>query len=277
MQIITSTEQMQAQALRWRAEGKRIGFVPTMGFLHQGHASLMDIARPRCDVLVVSIFVNPTQFAPNEDLDRYPRDLAGDQWVCEEHGVDCVFAPTDGFYPPGHSTIVRVEGLSEGLCAGDRPTHFQGVSSVVARLFGVVQPSVAVFGEKDYQQLAILRRMVLDLAMPVEVVGGPLVREVDGLAMSSRNVNLSSEQRRRALSLSAALRGIAAAAAKGESDCAALIAQAQAAVDCDKLEYLEIRDAHSLAPLQTLDRPARAFIAARYGGTRLIDNLSVRD
>ena len=274
MRTITDTAAMQAQGLAWRREGLRVGFVPTMGFLHVGHTSLMDLARQHCDVLVVSIFVNPTQFAPGEDLDRYPRDPVGDAAKCQAHGVDVLFMPS-AFYPPGYVTSVRVAELTERLCGVDRPEHFGGVTSVVARLFGVIQPSVAVFGEKDFQQLAVIRRMVRDLAIPVQVLGGPLVREADGLALSSRNVNLSEVDRARALSLSGALRALRAQVDTGERDVDKLLAQARARVDCDKLEYLELRDGENLELLNELRAPARAFIAGRYGGTRLIDNLSV--
>ncbi len=265
---------MQAQGLAWRKEGLRVGFVPTMGFLHAGHTSLMDLARQHCDVLVTSIFVNPTQFGPNEDLDKYPRDPEGDAAKCRAHGVDVVFMPSD-FYPPGYVTSVRVAELTDRLCGVDRPEHFGGVTSVVARFFGVVQPTVAVFGEKDFQQLAVIRRMVRDLAIPVEILGGPLVREGDGIALSSRNVNLNAVDRQRALTLSGALRALKAEVQAGERDVAKLLAQAAERVDCDKLEYLELRDGDDLELLTELRSPARVFVAGRYGGTRLIDNLSV--
>ncbi|MFT5585764.1 MAG: pantoate--beta-alanine ligase [Cognaticolwellia sp.] len=274
MRLVTETAAMQAQGLAWRGEGQRVGFVPTMGFLHAGHTSLMDLAREQCDVLVASIFVNPTQFGPNEDLGKYPRDPQGDAAKCQAHGVDLLFMPSD-FYPPNYVTSVRVAQITEGLCGVGRPEHFGGVTSVVARLFGVVQPSVAVFGEKDFQQLAVIRRMVRDLAMPVEILGGPLVRQADGLAMSSRNVNLSEANRRRALSLSAALRGLRDGVQSGERDVAKLLALARERLDCDQLEYLDLRDGNDLEVLSELRAPARAFVAARYGGTRLIDNLSV--
>lgn len=265
---------MQAQGLAWRGEGVRVGLVPTMGSLHAGHTSLMDIARKHCDVLVASIFVNPTQFAPSEDLDKYPRDPDGDAAKCKAHGVDLLFTPSD-FYPPGYLTSVRVSQLTEHLCGVDRPEHFGGVTSVVARFFGVVQPSVAVFGEKDFQQLAVIRRMVRDLAMPVKVLGGPLIREADGLALSSRNVNLSAVDRQRAVSLSGALLEMRAQIQAGERDMAKLLAFTEERVDCDQLEYLSLRDSDDLELLSELRAPARAFVAARYGGTRLIDNLSV--
>ena len=274
MRTITDTAAMQAQGLAWRRGGLRVGLVPTMGFLHTGHTSLMDLARRHCDVLVASIFVNPIQFGLNEDLDQYPRDLEGDAAKCQAHGVDLLFMPSD-FYPPGFRTSVRVAQLTEILCGVDRPEHFDGVTSVVARFFGVIQPSVAVFGEKDFQQLAVIRRMVRDLAMPVEILSGPLVRQADGIALSSRNVNLSAVDRQRALSHSGALRELRAQVQAGERDLAKLVARARAQVDCDRLEYLELRDGDDLELLSELRAPARAFVAARYGETRLIDNLSV--
>lgn len=274
MMTIVDPREMQRRALAWRADGLRLGFVPTMGFLHAGHTSLMDQARTQCDRLVVSIYVNPLQFAPNEDLATYPRDPVGDAEKCEQHGVDVLFMP-ESLYPPGHRTRVRVEGLSQGLCGGDRPTHFEGVTTVVARLFGLVQPHVAVFGEKDYQQLAVIRRMTEDLALPVEVQGGALVRDFDGIALSSRNKYLDANERRRALSLSSALRLVVEAARTGERDAAALCALARQAIDADAIDYVEIRDADDLSEMTVIDRPARVFGAARYGRTRLIDNMAL--
>ena len=275
MQTWTDPLALQAEALRRRARGERVGFVPTMGFLHAGHTSLMDIARARCDWLVASIFVNPLQFAPGEDLAQYPRDPEGDARKCREHGVDALLSPPD-LYARGHGTRVHVEGLTQGLCGVDRPTHFDGVTTVVARLFGLVQPHVAVFGEKDFQQLATIRRMVLDLAMPVEVVGGPLIRDADGVALSSRNAHLSAEDRIRARSISGALRAMAEASAAGEADVAALLGIGREVLDVDDLDYLEVRAEADLRPLTLLDgRPARAFAAARVGHPRLIDNLSL--
>ena len=274
MKTICDPLQMQQAALAWRAEGKTIGFVPTMGFLHAGHTSLMDVARSRCDILVVSIFVNPLQFGPSEDLERYPSDPEGDADKCRAHGVDILFMPS-ALYPPGHATRVHVHGLSDGLCGADRPTHFEGVTTVVARLFGLVQPSVAVFGDKDYQQLAIIRRMTRDLALPVELIGAPLVRDHDGVALSSRNKYLSPRQRERARSLSAALRGVVSAVSAGETDVARLLEAAHRQLDADVVDYLEIRDAEDLSAMQVIDRPARIFGAARYGATRLIDNMAL--
>ena len=274
MHIETDPAALQREALRRRARGERVGFVPTMGFLHRGHTSLFDLARGRCDWLVASIYVNPLQFGPGEDLDRYPRDPHGDAQQCQQHGVDVLFMPPE-LYRPDHSTRVRVEGLSDGLCAASRPTHFEGVTTVVARLFGLVQPTIAVFGEKDFQQLALIRRMARDLALPIDIVGGPLVRDPDGLALSSRNAYLTAEQRQRALTLHRALQSIQAGAAAGETRVSALLKLAHGVLKADEIDYLEVRDAASLTPIEHLAGPARAFGAARYGATRLIDNVAV--
>lgn len=274
MQVVEHPQEMAERARAIRAQGQRIGFVPTMGFLHAGHTSLMDLARARCDVLVASIYVNPLQFAPHEDLDRYPRDPVGDARKCAEHGVDLLFMP-DSLYPPGHATRVEVRGVTDRLCGASRPHFFGGVATVVARLFGIVQPQLAVFGEKDYQQLLVIRRMAEDLALGVEVLGGPLVRDTDGVALSSRNAYLSPADRARAASLSRALFGMQRRWRAGDRDVARLIAEAEAAIDADRLDYLELLDAESLAPLGDPARPARAFVAAFYGATRLIDNVGL--
>ncbi len=268
-----------AEAMASWAKGRErhgvIGLVPTMGFLHEGHASLMRRMRPLCDHLVVSIYVNPLQFGPNEDLDRYPRDPEGDTAMCLREEVDAVFMPAD-LYPDGFATQVAVHGLTDGLCGAGRPGHFQGVTTVVARLFGLTRCRIATFGEKDFQQLMVLRRMVEDLAMPVRIVPSPLVRDRDGLALSSRNKYLSDVERRRALSLSRALHGIADAVEGGQRHVPSLVAEALSSIDSDGVEYLEVVDARSLAPiLEVGDAPARALVAARYGATRLIDNVAV--
>lgn len=275
MQVIVEPDAMQAWAREHRRPGVSIGFVPTMGFLHLGHRSLMDRLRPAVDHLVTSIYVNPLQFGPNEDLDRYPRDPEGDAATCEAAGVDVLFTPTE-LYPSGFSTSVSVHGLTDGLCAASRPGHMEGVATVCTRLFGLVGCTHTAFGEKDYQQLAIIRRMVTDLALGVEVVGCPLVRDEHGLALSSRNKYLSDAERARAKSLSQALVAIQAAA-DDERDVSKLRALGARIVDADRLDYLEIVDASSLQPLPTLsaDRPARALVAAYYGSTRLIDNVAL--
>jgi pantoate--beta-alanine ligase len=270
MQRVVGPSEMAALAARWRAEGRRVGFVPTMGYLHRGHTSLMALARPRVDVLVVSIYVNPLQFGPHEDLARYPRDLPGDLAACDAAGVDVVFTP-ESLYPPGFQTTVSVSSLATRWEGAARPGHFDGVATVVARLFGLVQPTMAVFGEKDFQQLAVLRAMVRDLALPVEIVAGPLVRDEDGVALSSRNAYLSGPERARARTLSRAL----AAMVGGPADVAARVAAGRAILDCDALEYLAIVDPDTLEPMATVDRPAQAIAVARYGSVRLLDNRAV--
>jgi pantoate--beta-alanine ligase len=249
--------------------------VPTMGALHAGHAALIDAARARAGTsgtVVVSIFVNPTQFGPNEDLAKYPRTFEVDLALCEAHGADAVFAPTaDAMYPAGDSTFVDETELSRGLCGASRPGHFRGVCTVVAKLFNIVRPNAAVFGEKDYQQLAIIRRMTRDLFFGIEIIGHPTVRELDGLALSSRNRYLDAEERRRAAALPAAL-----TAAAQETDPAQIIAKATNLITKgtgSAPQYVEVVDAENLAPLTALDRPAVLAAAVKIGETRLIDNV----
>ncbi|MEC9390446.1 MAG: pantoate--beta-alanine ligase [Myxococcota bacterium] len=271
MRRIEHPEAMHAAALRLRREGIRVGFVPTMGFLHEGHLSLMRLARKHCDHVVVSIYVNPLQFGPNEDLEQYPRDLEGDAAHCASAGVDSLFVPTS-LYEDDHSTRVCVDELTQGLCGATRPGHFDGVTTVVARLFGIVQPDVAVFGEKDFQQLAVIRRMVRDLCMPIDIIGGPLVRDDDGLALSSRNKYLDAVSRTRALSLHRALHAIKKATTPSVAERLQL---GRELLDADEVDYLAIVDPDSLRPLEVIDGPARALVAARIGTTRLIDNLGL--
>lgn len=269
---------MRARAEAWRREGRRIAFVPTMGYLHRGHVSLLDEGRKRGDVLVLSIFVNPTQFGPKEDLSRYPRDLDGDLQKAEDAGVDVAYVPeAAAIYPQGYQTFVEVEELSRGLCGASRPGHFRGVATVVLKLFHVVQPHVALFGRKDYQQLQIIKRMTADLDLGVEIVGMPIVREPDGLALSSRNAYLSPDERHRALALSRALAAAREAfETPGERDAARLVDCARATLHLTpgvRLDYLELRDAETLAPLVgRVERPAVMAVAAFVGNTRLIDN-----
>jgi pantoate--beta-alanine ligase len=273
--IIRDPAAMSAWSESCRRNDQRIAFVPTMGALHEGHVSLLREGRRRGDKLVLSIFVNPTQFGPNEDLSRYPRDLDGDLAKAASAGTDVAYVPdAAAVYPPGHQTFVEVRELGQGLCGQHRPGHFTGVATVVAKLFNVVRPHVALFGEKDFQQLAVIRRMVLDLDMPIEIVGLPIVREPDGLAMSSRNRYLSPEERARALSLSRALAAARALVDAGERKTAALIAAAHATLESqvDKIDYVELRAADTLTPMTTVDRPAVLLIAAFVGRTRLIDN-----
>jgi pantoate--beta-alanine ligase len=262
-----------------RARGIRVGFVPTMGALHDGHLSLVREARKHSGFVVTSIFVNPTQFGPNEDFAKYPRDLAADVAKLEPAGGDLVFAPNAGaMYPPGETTRVRVDGLTVHLCGPHRPGHFEGVTTVVAKLFSVIGASVAIFGKKDYQQLAVLKRMATDLFFPVEVRGFPIVREADGLAMSSRNAYLSAEERNRALGLSRGLRAAAHAFAKGERRAGTLRTLAREEVEkiATSIDYVTVADADAIQPFSddatTPDRVLLA-IACRVGGTRLIDNV----
>jgi pantoate--beta-alanine ligase len=278
VQVIGTPAEMSAWSDAARARGQRIAFVPTMGALHAGHVALLEEGRRRGDVVALSIFVNPTQFGPKEDLDRYPRDLAGDLAKAAAASVDVAFVPTRAtMYPEGHQTTVEVHELERGMCGDTRPGHFVGVATVVCKLFNVVRPQVAIFGEKDFQQLAIVRRMVRDLDMPIEIVGYPTVREADGLAMSSRNKFLSPEERTRALALSRGLFAARARHAAGERDAAALLAEAHRALDgaVERIDYVDLRDAEDLRPLAVVDRPAVLAVAAFVGRTRLIDNVVI--
>lgn len=282
MDIISDINDMQSLALAARQAGKTIAFVPTMGFLHEGHASLLREGRRQGDLLVLSIFVNPTQFGPNEDLDRYPRDFARDEAIAREAGVDVIFYPTaDTIYPPGYATYVNVEGtvaeVLEGAC---RPGHFRGVATVVAKLFLIVQPHVAFFGQKDFQQLAVIRRMTADLNLPVAIQGMPIVREADGLAMSSRNVYLSAGERAQALAISAALRLAGEAARNGERSARKLLLLAEGCLHREpdlRIEYVTIRHQGTLAEVAEVDADSVMLLAVRIGRTRLIDNAMLLD
>jgi pantoate--beta-alanine ligase len=275
-EIIRDPAVMRARAEDLRRDGRVIAVVPTMGALHDGHLSLIKLARARADVVILTIFVNPTQFGPNEDLSRYPRDEAGDLAKARPHGVDLAFCPdAAAMYPAGAQTFVEVRELARPLCGASRPGHFAGVATIVTKLFNLTRPHVAVFGEKDYQQLAIIRRMVRDLDLGIEIVGGPIVREPDNVAMSSRNAYLSPEQRLVARSLSAGLAAAQAAFAAGERDAAALVAQAQAPIEAapgTRIDYLELRDADALTAITTVQRPAVLAMAVFVGTTRLLDN-----
>ncbi len=262
-----------------RAAGRTVGFVPTMGYLHDGHASLLGAARATTDVVVASIFVNPLQFGPSEDLDAYPRNLTGDTALAEAAGVDLLFVPaTIEMYPERIRTTVTVAEVSEPLEGRTRPTHFAGVATVVAKLFAIVGPCRAFFGEKDFQQLAVIRTMVRDLSIPVEVVGCPTVREPDGLAMSSRNAYLSPAERAAAPVVHAALQAGRAAIEAGEASAAAvraLMAEVLASEPLADLDYAEVVDAASLAVPDPLQGALRLLVAARFGKARLIDNIGV--
>lgn len=281
MKIISSILEMQQIALAFRREGKRIAFVPTMGFLHEGHASLLREGRRRGDILVLSIFVNPIQFGPTEDLERYPRNLEGDCAIARECGVDIVFTPTAAeMYPHGFQTSIRVKELSLPLCGASRPGHFDGVATVVTKLFNIVQPDTALFGAKDFQQLAIIRRMVIDLSQPVEIIGMPIVREADGLAMSSRNAYLSPEERRSALCLSRAIDLVRERYASGERDAATLLAVARQLILAEPkaaIDYLELRAAATLETVDSVADSTLMALAVRIGTTRLIDNTLLGD
>jgi pantoate--beta-alanine ligase len=275
-QVIRSPAEMAAWSRAISSHGERIAFVPTMGALHAGHATLLREGRGRGNQLVLSIFVNPTQFGPTEDLARYPRTLDADLALAASVGVDVAYVPdAAAVYPPGFQTYVDVRELTRGLCGPFRPDHFAGVATVVAKLFNIVRPDVALFGEKDYQQLAVIRRMVADLDMPIEIVGVPTVREPDGLALSSRNAYLGPSERTRARSLSRALLNARNQAATGVHDGQALLAQARVLLDVDRLDYLELVDAETLAPVTQIDRTAVMAVAAFIGRTRLIDNVRI--
>ena len=276
MQLITSISKMQDIARSARADGRRIAFVPTMGYLHEGHASLMREGRRCGDLLVLSIFVNPTQFGVGEDFDRYPRDMERDSAIARECGVDVIFAPSaQEMYPVGFQTYVNVEEISLPLCGASRPGHFRGVTTVVCKLFNIVMPHVALFGKKDYQQLAVIRRMAADLNMPVDVVGMPIIREPDGLAMSSRNKYLSPDERTSALSLSRALQSVRAAFHAGERDAERLKQMVQGIITLEPaatIDYVELRHGETLEEVATVDDCTLLALAVRIGTTRLIDN-----
>lgn len=262
-----------------RASGRRVGFVPTMGYLHDGHASLIRQARAATDVVAVSIFVNPLQFGAGEDLAAYPRDLDNDSRLAEANGADVLFTPTvEEMYPRPVQTTVSVGGVSEPLEGASRPTHFAGVATVVAKLFSIVGPCAAYFGEKDFQQLAVIRRMVADLSMPVDVVGCPTRREPDGLAMSSRNVYLSPEERDAAPVIHRALQAGAALILAGERDPAAVRDLVRGIIEAEPLaqvDYAEVVDAASFTVPDPLAGSLRLLVAARFGRARLIDNVGV--
>jgi pantoate--beta-alanine ligase len=276
-EIVTTIAQLRARIADWRRGGARIGLVPTMGALHEGHLSLVRETGQRCGRTVVSIFVNPTQFAPHEDFDRYPRMLEKD---CGKLAglADLVFAPTVAeMYPHGSATRIEVGGPALGLESDSRPDFFSGVATVVAKLLVAAMPDVATFGEKDYQQLLVVRRLTADLGLPIEILGGAIVREADGLAMSSRNAYLSAEERKVAGRLNVILRE-AAGMARGDSkiaDAEAWAAKALREAGFDSVDYAAIRDAATLAPVINLSAPARILAAAKLGRTRLIDNMAV--
>lgn len=279
MDVLREIKPARDAVLGMRESGMTVGLVPTMGALHEGHLSLIRTARRDCSAVAVTIFVNPAQFGPNEDLAAYPRAMDQDLSACQHEGVDLVFAPSDKtMYPEQRLTSVHVAGVSDGLCGPFRPGHFDGVASVVAKLFNILPAHYGYFGEKDYQQLAVIQHMVRDLDIPIEIVPCPTVRAEDGLALSSRNAYLSAAQRKQARSLSQALFHAAHCVAGGFLEVGALVIgireQIELAGPCD-IEYVKIVGAHSLEPLTTVDRPVRICLAVRIGSCRLIDNVAV--
>jgi pantoate--beta-alanine ligase len=277
---VRTVADLRAQVAAWKAAGERVGFVPTMGALHEGHLSLVRLARTKAERVVASVFVNPTQFGPNEDFDAYPRDEARDAALLAGAGCDLLFAPTVAeMYPNGASTTVTVSGVSEPLDGQARPGHFAGVATVVTKLLNQSQADVAVFGEKDYQQLQVIRRLVIDLNLPVEIVGGPTARADDGLALSSRNAYLTDAERPVAARLNQVMRAaIAELKAGGRVDAAeAMAVRTLKAAGFGRIDYIEVRDALDLSRLGPgpLDRSARILAAAVLGKTRLIDNMAV--
>ncbi|HBU00583.1 MAG: Pantothenate synthetase [Thermotoga petrophila] len=276
MKIIETIEEMKKFSEEMREKKKTIGFVPTMGYLHEGHLSLVRRARDENDVVVVSIFVNPTQFGPNEDYERYPRDFERDRKLLEEENVDCIFHPSvEEMYPPDFSTYVEETKLSKNLCGRSRPGHFLGVCTVVTKLFNIVKPHRAYFGQKDAQQFRVLRRMVRDLNMDVEMIECPIVREPDGLAMSSRNVYLSPEERQQALSLYQSLKIAENLYLNGERDAEKIkeeMIKHLSRFDKVKIDYVEIVDEETLEPVEKIDRKVIVAVAAWVGNARLIDN-----
>ena len=277
METITDIKEMQVHCLAARSAGQTIAFVPTMGYLHEGHMSLLHEGRKRGDLLVLSIFVNPTQFGQGEDLERYPRDFNRDEAMARECDVDMIFYPdTASIYPDGYATYVTVEGpLTNTLEGACRPSHFRGVTTVVTKLFTIVMPHVALFGRKDFQQLAVISRMTADLNLPVEIVGMPIIRESDGLAMSSRNVYLSASERQQSLSLIDSLNTAASVVKAGERAASAVVAKTVDRLKSEpdlEVDYVKICNAETLEEVDEIDQESVMLLAVKVGKTRLIDN-----
>lgn len=280
MKIVGTVKEVREQVKEWKKQGLSVGFVPTMGYLHEGHKSLMDAARKGNDKVVVSIFVNPMQFGPTEDLATYPRDLDHDTALCESAGVDLIFHPeAEEMYEKDFCSFVDMTGLTEGLCGKTRPIHFRGVCTVVNKLFNIVTPDHAYFGQKDGQQLAVIKRMVRDLNMDIEIVGCPIVREEDGLAKSSRNTYLSSEERKAALILSKTV-ALGKELAKTEKDANKVVEAMKKNIETEplaKIDYVEAVDALSMAPVEKLEGTCMLAMAVYIGKTRLIDNTLINE
>jgi len=281
MQILTKIEDIRQELLVIRTSAKKIALVPTMGYLHEGHLSLVDVAKVNADVVVMSIFVNPTQFAPNEDLMRYPRDIERDERLARERGVDYIFHPeVTEMYPDPYFTYVVTEQLAKVLCGISRPTHFRGVTTVVAKLFNIIQPDVAVFGQKDAQQAVIIRQMVRDLNFPTQIIVAPIVREPDGLAMSSRNVYLAPEERQQAPIIFKALQAARENVKNGLTDANQVRDQITKMIQTSplaRIDYVEIIDDQTLTPVETIKPGTFAAVAVYYGKTRLIDNIYLKE
>ena len=281
MKIVKTVEEVRAQVKEWRKEGYTVGLVPTMGFLHEGHKSLIVRAAAENDKVVVSDFVNPTQFGPGEDLESYPRDLNRDAALCEEAGADLIFNPEPSdMYFPDATTYVTMTQLNEELCGKTRPIHFRGVCTVVSKLFHIVAPDRAYFGQKDAQQLAIIKRMVRDLNFDLEIVGCPIVREDDGLAKSSRNTYLDAQERQAALCLSKAVKLGQQMAAAGEKDAAKVVGAMKELIEKEplaRIDYVEAVNGINMKPVETLDAPVLVAMAVYIGKTRLIDNFIIEE
>lgn len=280
MEIIHTISNMKETSIRWKEQGLSVALVPTMGYFHEGHLALMSTAGLEADRLVVSLFVNPAQFGPNEDLNRYPRDFERDAGLAEAEGVDCIFCPeADDMYQPGFQTWIDVPDLSQGLCGASRPVHFRGVATIVAKLFNIVRPDIAVFGQKDFQQLQVIRRMVKDLNMPVDIIAHPIVRESDGLAMSSRNFYLSAKERESALSLSQALHLAEEMVTRG---CRSAVDIARAvrghilSYHNTRIDYIFLGDPEYLTEIKEISGEVLLALGVWAGQTRLIDNTLLR-
>lgn len=280
MKISDNIQEVREVTKNWKKRGFSVGLIPTMGYLHPGHISLIEKARKENDIVVVSIFVNPIQFGPNEDLATYPRDMAHDTRVCEKAGADLIFTPQSSeMYPSENLAFVDIKGLGDGLCGAKRPGHFRGVCTVVSKLFNIVLPDRAYFGEKDAQQLTIIKRMVSDLNFDTDIVSCPIVREPDGLAMSSRNLYLSPEERKAALSLSRSLTEAKELMLKGERNATKIREAIVAGISAEplaKIDYVDVFDADSLRPTDEIAKPVLAAVAVYVGRTRLIDNFTFK-